>query len=156
MILSSGVCKVKELTAAGVSVGLAVDGSASNDHSNLIQETRQAFLLQRLFNSDFTHLDALRMATLGGSEVLSRPVLGHLNIGAAADLAMFDLQDIQFSGAQDPLAALLSSGAHRAHHVLINGVWRVKEGHLTDIDEANLVERHNSQAQKMWQRAGLY
>ena len=156
MVLSSGVCKVKELTAAGVSVGLAVDGSASNDHSNLIQETRQAFLLQRLFNSDFTHLDALRMATLGGSEVLSRPVLGHLNIGAAADLAMFDLQDIQFSGAQDPLAALLSSGAHRAHHVLINGVWRVKEGHLTDIDEANLVERHHSQAQKMWQRAGLY
>ena len=89
------------------------------------------------------------MATLGGSEVLSRPVLGHLNIGAAADLAMFDLQDIQFSGAQDPLAALLSSGAHRAHHVLINGVWRVKEGHLTDIDEASLVERHHSQAQKL-------
>ena len=155
MVLSSGVCKVKELTTAGVSVGLAVDGSASNDHSNLIQEARQAFLLQRLFNSDFTHLDALRMATLGGSEVLSRPELGHLNEGAAADLAMFDLQEIQFSGAQDPLAALLSSGAHRAHHVLINGVWKVKEGRLMSIDTANLVKKHHSQAQKLWQRAGL-
>ena len=155
MILSSGICQVKELSAAGVSVGLAVDGSASNDHSNLIQETRQAFLLQRLFNSDFTHLDALRLATLGGSEVLSRPELGHLNTGAAADLAMFDLQDIQFSGAQDPLAALLSSGAHRAHHVLINGLWKVKEGRLVDMDRINLIERHHSHAQKLWQRAGL-
>ena len=95
------------------------------------------------------------MATLGGSEVLSRPELGHLNEGAAADLAMFDLQEIQFSGAQDPLAALLSSGAHRAHHVLINGVWKVKEGRLMNIDTANLVKKHHSQAQKLWQRAGL-
>ena len=79
MVLSSGVCRVPELEKAGVAVGLGVDGSASNDCSNLMQEVRQAFMMQRLhYGTQITHLDALRWATSGGATVLRRPELGSI------------------------------------------------------------------------------
>jgi len=85
MILASGRCKTKELESVGANVGLGVDGSASNDHSNMLQEIRQAFLLQRLRygSANITTSDALRWATVGGARVLHRPSLGTLAVATS-------------------------------------------------------------------------
>ena len=155
MLLSSGICPITRLSKAGVAIGLGVDGSASNDHSNLAQEIRQAYLLQRLTNPEYSHLDALAMATSGGARLLHRPELGHLRPGAAADIAMFSTRELRFSGAQDKLAALLISGAHQAQHVLVNGQWRVRHGELVDTDLDALMHEHNAAAHALWQRAGV-
>ena len=147
MLLASGLCPVRALEAAGVAVGLGVDGSASNDCSNLIQEARQALLLQRLRSgAEVTHEDALRWATAGGARVLHRPELGRLEVGAAADLALFELAEPRFSGAGDPLAALVLSGAHRAAWVMVDGHWRVRGGELVDLDLQDLLHRHGRAA----------
>ncbi len=151
MVLGSGICPVAELEAAGVVVGLGVDGSASNDASNLVQEARQALLLARLNPGTpmASHLDALRMATLGGARLLQRPLLGHLGVGALADLALFDLNELRFSGSDDPLAALLLCGAHHARHVMVAGTWRVVDGEIRDRDIAELGSRHRRLAREL-------
>ena len=111
MLLGSGICQVPELQAAGVKVGLGVDGSASNDHSNLIEEVRQAMLVQRLragltdpastgtkSEDDeqlFGHLEALQLATQGSADVIHRSKLGRLEVGCAADLALFELNAVR-------------------------------------------------------------
>jgi len=164
MTLASGICPVPALEQAGVAVGLAVDGSASNDCSNMMQEVRQALLIQRLgkalsptaaAEADPTatlpsHLDALRWGTAGGANVLRRPELGRLQVGAAADLVLFDLDELRFSGSEDPLAALVLCGAHRARAVMVNGRWRVQDGALSDVDETALMARHAQLAQALW------
>lgn len=155
MLLASGRCPVSELQSAGVTMGLGVDGSASNDHSNLMQEVRQAYLLQRLNNPGYAHADALALATSGGAAILRRPELGHLNVGAAADVAMFSTNELRFSGSQDPLAALVISGASSAHHVLVQGQWKVRDGQLVNMDQAQLMHEHSAAAQALWQRAGV-
>ncbi len=154
MVLSSGICKVRALEAAGVRVGLGVDGSASNDHSNLIQEVRQAFLLQRLHDEQVTHVDALRWATRGGADVLRRPELGRIEVGAAADLALFDLEELRFSGAEDPIAALVFCGASRAKHVMVAGNWRVRNFAVEGVDTERLRARHRELAETLWAKAG--
>lgn len=151
MLLSSGVCRTRELEAAGVSIGLGVDGSASNDSSNLMQEVRQAFLLQRMhYGADkISHHDALRWATRGGAQVLHRPDLGTIAPGQCADLAMFDLDELRFSGSGDPVAALVLCGAHRVRHLLINGEWRVRNGEIPGLDLARLQFRHRAAAARL-------
>ncbi|MDA0705899.1 MAG: 8-oxoguanine deaminase [Proteobacteria bacterium] len=151
MLLSSGVCRTRELEAAGVSIGLGVDGSASNDSSNLMQEVRQAFLLQRMhYGADkISHHDALRWATRGGAQVLHRPDLGTIAPGQCADLAMFDLDELRFSGSGDPVAALVLCGAHRVRHLLINGEWRVRNGAIPGLDLAKLQSRHRAAAARL-------
>jgi len=151
MLLASGLCRSLELEAAGAPVGLGVDGSASNDHSNMIQEVRQAFLLQRLRygSAAVSANDALRWATQGGARLLGRPELGTLQVGAPADIALFDLEELRFSGAGDPVAALLTCGASRAAHVMVNGQWRVKDGNLCDMDIADLRRRHEAAAARL-------
>ncbi len=150
MVLSSGICRARALEQAGVRVGLGVDGSASNDHSNLMQEVRQAFLLQRLHDGSVTHLDALRWATAGGADVLRRPELGRIEVGAAADLALFALDELRVSGAEDPLAALVFSGASRARHVMVAGQWRVRDYEIAGVDLADLQARHGELARALW------
>jgi 8-oxoguanine deaminase len=157
MILASGICPAEALETAGVNLGLGVDGSASNDCSNLIQEVRQALLIQRLGESSriptdqlTSHVDVLRWATQGGANLLHRSELGRLVPGAAADVALFKLDEPRFSGSDDPLAALILSGADRAEAVMINGQWRVQQGALMDIDLAELMVRHQQQAHKLW------
>ncbi|MEE4661344.1 MAG: 8-oxoguanine deaminase [Halieaceae bacterium] len=151
MLLASGLCRSLELEAAGAPVGLGVDGSASNDHSNMIQEVRQAFLLQRLRygSAAVSADDALRWATRGGARLLGRPELGTLQVGAPADIALFDLEELRFSGAGDPVAALLTCGASRAAHVMVNGQWRVQDGSLCDMDIADLRRRHEAAAARL-------
>ena len=150
MVLSSGVCRVPELEKAGVAVGLGVDGSASNDCSNLMQEVRQAFMMQRLhYGTQIAHLDALRWATSGGATVLRRPELGCIAVGTQADLAMFKLDELRFSGYGDPLAALVICGAHQADRVMVAGRWVVIDGQIPGLDLEQLKINHQREAKRL-------
>jgi len=144
MVLASGICPVHELLSAGARVGLGVDGSASNDSSNLMQEVRQALLIGRLrYGAEpVTHQSVLRLATRGGADLLGRPELGELRPGAAADIALFGLDELRFSGHGDPLAALVLCGASRVSDLMIAGVWRVRDGELLDVDLDALALAH--------------
>ncbi|MFT6287346.1 MAG: 8-oxoguanine deaminase [Halieaceae bacterium] len=151
MMLGSGICRNLELEAAGVKVGLAVDGSASNDASNMIAETRLALYLQRLRygSSAVTHFDALRWATSGSAAVLGRDDIGEIAPGKQADLALFKLDDLSFAGSHDPLAALLLCNAQRADRVMIAGEWRVIDGAIVDLDIEALKAEQRRQASKL-------
>ena len=144
MILASGIARTKELQAAGVVVGLGVDGSASNDGSNMMQEIRQALLIGRLrYQADeVSHLDALYWGTKGSAQVLGRDDIGELAVGKQADIALFNLDEPRFSGAHDPLAALVICGAHSAERVMIAGQWKVIDGKLCGVDMETLGRQH--------------
>ena len=150
-LLASGSCPVCDLDAAGVGVGLGVDGSASNDGSNLMQEVRSAFLLQRARYgvTRVSHLDALRWATQGSARCIGRPELGRIAVGAVADLALFTLDELRFSGHGDALAALVLCGAHRADRVMVGGRWVVEDGAIAGLDFADLIARHGAAAARM-------
>jgi 8-oxoguanine deaminase len=150
-ILASGCCPVCEMEEAGVGIGLGVDGSASNDGSNLMQEVRAAFLLQRARYgvTGVSHKDALRWATKGSAACVGRPELGEIAVGKAADLALFKLDELRFSGHGDPLAALVLCGAHRADRVMVSGKWAVIDGAIPGLDVADLIRRHSAAARAM-------
>lgn len=152
-LLASGHCLVCEMETAGMKVGLGVDGSASNNCSNLMQEVRAAFLVQRgRYGADrVSHLDALRWATEGSAACIGRPELGRIAVGQVADLALFKLDELRFSGAQDPVAALVLCGAHRADRVMVGGRWVVEDGAIPGLDLAALMARHRA---AMWNLAG--
>jgi len=152
MILASGICPALELEAAGAPIGLGVDGSASNDGSNMIQEVRQAFLLQRLHSGAdrVGHLAALRWATEGSARCLGRNDIGRIAVGKQADLALFKLDEPRFSGAGDPLAALVLCGAQRADRVMVAGEWRVVDGALPELDLDALMVEHQAAARRLW------
>ncbi|MFC5077805.1 8-oxoguanine deaminase [Vibrio thalassae] len=155
MMLASGICKNNELEKAGVKVGLGVDGSASNDGSNLIAEVRMAMYLQRLRygSNNVTHFDALRWATSGSARAMGRTDIGDLTVGKQADIAMFKLDDIRSSGSHDPLAALLLCGAQQADRVMVAGQWRVHDGAVIGVDMPQLIERHKAAALRLRQAA---
>ena len=123
MRLGSGVCRVRDLRAAGCPVGLAVDGSASNDSSNLLAELRQALLLHRVTGgaAGMTVDEVLEMATLGGAGCLGRTDVGAVEPGRACDLAVFDLTAVGYDGADDPVAALLLCHPEPAKTVVVGG-----------------------------------
>lgn len=145
-VLASGHCPVCDLEQAGVSVGLGVDGSASNDRSNLIEEVRAAFLLQRgrYGVARVSHKDALRWATTGSAGCIGRDDLGAIAVGRAADLALFRLDELRFSGTGDKLAALVLNSAHRADRVMVGGRWVVEDGAIPGLDLPALIARHQA------------
>lgn len=150
-VLASGFCKTRELEAAGAPVGLGVDGSASNDSSNLMEGVRHALMVNRLHYrsaATVTHLDALRWATEGSARCLGRDDIGTIAVGKQADLAMFTLDELRFSGAHDPLAALVLCGAHRADRVMVAGEWRVEGGLPLGVDTAELRRLHGAAARR--------
>lgn len=150
MRLASGTARVLELEDAGVPVGLGVDGSASNDASNMILEARQALYLQRLrYGADVPVERALGWATRGSAAVLGRPGLGQLAPGMQADLALFRLDDLRFSGSHDPIAALLLCAADRADRVMVGGQWRVVDGQIPGLDVAGLIPEHSAAARRL-------
>ncbi|MFW2365949.1 MAG: 8-oxoguanine deaminase [Desulforhopalus sp.] len=148
MVLASGICSTLDLEAAGCPVGLGVDGSASNDCSNLMQEVRQALLLQRLkYGSEkVNHRDALRWGTRGSARCLGRDDIGEIGAEKQADLALFKLDELRFSGTGDPLAALVLCGAHQADFVMVAGEWRVIDGEIPGLDLKQLIHEHSSLA----------
>jgi 8-oxoguanine deaminase len=150
-VLASGTCPICAMEEAGVAVGLGVDGPASNDSSNLMQEVRAAFLLQRgrYGIGKVSHRDALRWATKGSAACTGRADVGDIAVGMLADLALFKLDELRFSGIGDPLAALVLCGAHRADRVMVGGRWIVENGQIPGLDVADLIRRHSAAAQKL-------
>ncbi|AVO54286.1 8-oxoguanine deaminase [Ectopseudomonas mendocina] len=151
MRLASGICPVHDLEAAGAPVGLGVDGSASNDASNMILEARQALYIQRLrYGAEaITPERALGWATRGSARLLGRRDVGELAVGKQADLALFKLDDLRFSGSHDPLSALLLCAADRADRVMIGGNWRVVDGQIEGLDVTQLIADHSQAARQL-------
>ena len=149
--LASGTCPVCAMEQAGVRIGIGVDGSASNDGSNLMQEVRAAFLLQRSRYGvkAVSHIDALRWATKGSAACVGRTDIGEIAVGKMADLALFKLDELRFSGSGDPLAALVLCGAHRADRVMVGGRWIVKDGKIPNLDLGALMTRHSAAARAL-------
>jgi cytosine/adenosine deaminase-related metal-dependent hydrolase len=167
MRLASGIAPIKKYLAAGVKVGLGVDGSASNDSSNMMLEVRTAFLLSRLkmgllppegpaqfMNLSPSHprraaewmtaREALELGTLGGARVLGRDDIGSLAVGKCADFFSINLNTVDFAGAlHDPVAALVFCAPQKAHHTVINGRVIVEQGRVVSLDLDKVVEEHN-------------
>lgn len=151
MRLASGICPSVELEAAGAPLGLGVDGSASNDASNMILEARQALYIQRLrYGAEqITPQRVLGWASKGSAKLLGRSDIGELAPGKQADLALFRLDELRFSGSHDPLSALLLCGADRADRVMIGGTWRVIDGQIEGLDVAQLIADHRQAAKQL-------
>ena len=149
MRLASGIAPICKMTKRGVSVGLGVDGSASNDSAHLLGEARQAMLLQRVgFGpAAMTARDALTLATRGGAAVLNRDDIGALAPGMAADFIAFDLANPNFAGAlHDPVAALVFCTPAQVALSVINGRVVARDGQLTTVDLPVIIEHHNQLA----------
>ena len=147
MVLASGRCRTRELEAAGVAIGLGVDGSSSNDNSNLMESVRHALLINRLsYDATVSHFDTLRWATSGSARCIGRSDIGEIAPGKQADLALYKLDELRFSGAGDPLAALVLCGAYRADRVMIAGAWKVADGMPLGIDVNALRHAHTAAA----------
>ena len=142
--LGSGIAPVRAMRDAGVPVGLGVDGSASNDAGSLVDEARQAMLLQRVAcGADaMSSREALEIATRGGADVLGRPDCGRLAVGARADVAIWDLHGLETAGSWDP-AALLLAGPRRVRHLLVEGRQIVRDGQITTLDVDALIARQS-------------
>ena len=146
MRLASGIAPVRQMLDTGVKVGLGVDGSASNDSGNMLNEARQTMLLQRVNSkaSTMTAREALRVATIGGASVLNRDDIGMLVPGYAADITAFKRDNVDFSGSDwDPVASLVFCGPSKANYTIINGKIVVSEGQLTSIPMEKLVHEHS-------------
>lgn len=155
MVLASGQCRTMELEKAGSPVGLGVDGSASNDNSNLMEGVRHALMINRLRYgaAGVTHLDALRWASEGSARCLGRDDIGKIAVGKQADLALFTLDELRFSGAGDPIAALVLCGAHAADRVMIAGKWTIEEGLPVGCDIKELRRAHGAAAKALFEEA---
>ena len=156
MRLGSGIARIRELLQAGVAVSLGVDGSASNDSGNMLLELRNALLISRLRDPAcwLGARDVLEMATIGGARVLGRDDIGSLAVGKRADIALFSLDGIEYSGAHsDPLAALVFCARQGSVDTLIvDGRIRIENGR-SSLDEAELVLRHRRLSARMIERA---
>ena len=156
--LGSGICHVPALLEAGVRVGIAVDGSASNDSSNLLKEMQTALLVHRVGTgvSSMPPRKVIRMATRGGADILGQPEIGQIQPGMAADLALFRLDRIDFAGAMaDPAHAVLFCGsAPRAEYTIVAGRVLVEKGELPGLDEREVFHRANDLAAGLLRRAG--
>lgn len=153
MKLSSGVARIPEMIRMGIPVGLAVDGRASNDGSNLLEEVRVAYLLHRL-NSSFkapTGYDILKLATKGGASVLGRKDIGSLEVGKAADLFLINTKNLSMVGVtEDPKSLFGTVGYHRpVDYTIIGGEVVVREGKLVKIDEDKVVEKAQGLVRKL-------
>ena len=159
MRLGSGVARVPEMLKAGITVGLAVDGSASNDSSDMLGELRNCMLVHKLTHGpdSISAAQITNMATRGGARVLGRNDLGLIEEGYAADIIAIDLSRIDYAGAlADPLAAIMFSGfCHRVDLNIINGEFVVRSGDLVKFDEREIAAKANKAAQAMLEASGF-
>jgi cytosine/adenosine deaminase-related metal-dependent hydrolase len=139
--LGSGIAPARELMAAGAAVGLAVDGSASNDTGRMLAEVRQAMLVARGRGGPgaMSARDALRAATRGSARCLGRDDIGSLESGKRADVALFDVTGLGSAGAEvDPVASLVFCPPSRVSHLLVEGKWVVRDARLVTADEERI------------------
>ena len=154
--LGSGVIPLQRLREAGVPIGLGIDGSAANDASNMILELRQALFLQRVFHGPEALKidDVLHMATQGSAVCWGDDHLGAIEVGKAADLALFDLNAMEYSGAHDPLGALVLCAPTRVHTLIIGGRVVIKDHELLTVDIEALAHKHHQKALQLLAMAG--
>jgi len=159
MRLGSGICRVKEMKELGINVALAVDGSASNDSSDMLGEIRNALFLQRVAHGAdaLTARDAFRMATENGARLLNFKKAGIIEEGGPADIALFDVHKLEYAGSlSDPLGALIFSGYnHGTDYTIVNGKIVVEKGRLAGMDEEELACRANAAASRLYEKAGI-
>ena len=164
MRLASGIAPLRRYQAAGVRVGLGVDGSASNDSSHMLAEARQALLLSRLGAAVAPAIDdqpdlltarqALEVATLGGARVLGRTDLGSLEPGKCADFVAIDLNRLEYAGAlHDPVAAVVFCAPAKVDVSYIHARPVVREGQMLTVDLPSVIESHNRAARRLAQGA---
>ena len=148
--LGAGVAPVRQMLDAGVRVGLGVDGSASNERSDLFFEVKQALLVARGRGGPeaMKVRDALRLGTRGGAEVLRRTDIGSLEAGRRADIAVWRRDALELGGAADPVAGLVFSGPHRVDRLYVGGEEVVRDGHLVRADEDEIAREHRAQARR--------
>jgi len=148
--LGAGVAPVRALLDAGVRVGLGVDGSASNERSDLFMEVKQALLVARGRGGGeaMTAREALRLATRGGAEVLRRDDIGSLEPGKQADLAIWRTDGLELGGAEDLVAGLVLSAPHRVDRLVVGGEDVVRGGALVRADEGEIARAHRVQARR--------
>jgi cytosine/adenosine deaminase-related metal-dependent hydrolase len=155
MRLGSGIAPLRAMAAAGMRLGLGVDGSASNDASHLLSEVRAAMLLQRAGGDPgaLTARAALRLATRGGAAVLGRDDIGALEPGMAADLIGVRIDTLAMAGAavHDPLAAIVFTAPAAVDLSIIDGSVRIENGTLRDIDLPVLIAEHNGCARRLFE-----
>jgi cytosine/adenosine deaminase-related metal-dependent hydrolase len=165
MRLASGIAPLREYMAAGIKVGLGVDGSASNDGSHLLAEARQALLLSRLRSGIegfslsaekvpplMTGRQALELATRGGASVLGRKDIGSLEPGKCADLIAIKLDKLTYAGAlHDPVAALVFCAPQNVDYSFVHGRMIIKNGQMLTIDTDRLIEKHNHASLRLLQ-----
>jgi 8-oxoguanine deaminase len=153
MRLGSGICKIKEMLSMGINVALAVDGSASNDSSDFLGEMRNALFLQRVLKgADALNVkNVIKMATVNGADLLNFKKIGKIQEGWAADLALFNINKLEFAGAlSDPIAALLFCGYnHGTEYTIVNGKIVVEKGNLTGFDETEIMNNANRISKKL-------
>ena len=153
MRLGSGFAPAREMIDAGVSVGIAVDGSASNDSGNLLAEVRQALLTTRARKgaASMTAREALRVATRGGAACLGRDDIGSIEVGKRADIALFAVDDLAHRGAEaDPVAALVFCDPGPVRHLFVEGKAVVRDGQLVNLANARL-----NPPPPLWGRVGV-
>jgi cytosine/adenosine deaminase-related metal-dependent hydrolase len=150
--LGAGVAPVRELMDARVRVGLGVDGSASNERSDLLFEVKQSLLVARGRGGPgaMTVREALRLGTRGGASVLGRDDIGSLERGKCADFAVWRTDRLEFGGADDPVAALVLSAPHRVDRLYVGGREVVRDGRLVKADEDAIAREHRAQARRLW------
>ena len=153
MRLGSGICRVTEMLPTDINVGLGVDGSASNDSSDMLGEMRNALLLQRVqYGADAVKTkDIFKMASENGARLLNFEKVGQLQEGWAADMAIFNINKMEYAGSlSDPLAALIFSGYnHGTDYTIVNGKIAVENGRLTGVDEQKLTDKANMISERM-------
>jgi len=151
--LASGAANIPYMLKKKVTVGLAVDGSASNDSSNMIAELRAAFLMHRLVYgiSSMSAEEVLSMATNGGRDILNQPEIGSIEEGKAADMFLVNTKRLGFAGGlSDAVSALVTSGDSQVVDItIVNGKIVVRDGRLLNIDEEKLIEKANNISQGM-------
>ena len=148
--LGSGIAPVRAMRDQGVKVGLGVDGSASNDIANLLDEARQTMLLQRVQNGAdaMSACEALEIATRGGADVLGRPECGRIAVGKRADIAIWDINGVESAGSWDPVA-LVIAGPNKVRHLFVEGRQIVRDWHMATLDLPKLIETQNRLALKL-------
>jgi cytosine/adenosine deaminase-related metal-dependent hydrolase len=149
--LGAGVAPVRDLLDASVRVGLGVDGSASNERSDLFLEVKQALLVARGRDGPaaLTARDALRLGTRGGAAVLARDDIGSLEAGKCADFAVWRTDGLELGGAADLVAGLVLSGPHRVDRLVVGGEEVVRDGALVRADEDEIARAHRRQAERL-------
>jgi 8-oxoguanine deaminase len=148
--LGAGIAPVRDLLDSGCRVGLGVDGSASNERSDLFAEVKQALLVARGRGGPdaMTAREALRLGTRGGAAVLGRSDIGVLEPGRQADLAIWSADGLELGGAEDLVAGLVLSGPHRVERLVVGGDDVVRGGALVRADEAEIARAHRAQARR--------